>query len=345
MNIGKFRLNKLSSIVALSLLVILSLVFILYFVVLRPPTGSAQVKVVVQKGSTLDDVASLLVQKRIVRDARMFLLLANYRGVKGILAGNYDLRQGMAPSEALNVLARGPVITQYVVVVPEGFSIRQIAQCLSSNTKIDVDEFRGMAQNGAHSDSFKDYTFLKENTTATLEGYLFPKTYTVSEKTSAKELIQMMLDQFAQETAGLDFSAVQQQRDLARHQILTIASLIEAEAKIAEERPLIAAVIYNRLNKNMRLQIDATVQYALPERKPVLTAQDLKVDSLYNTYLHAGLPPGPICSPGFASIQAALNPAPVNYLYYVLTEPSGKHSFTDSYEEFLRQKQRAKQSQ
>ena len=118
------------------------------------------------------------------------------------------------------------------------------------------------------------------------------------------------------------------------YQVVVIASLIEKEAKVSEDRPLIASVIYNRLKRNMKLGIDATVQYALGHWKPVLTNKDLEVDSPYNTYKIAGLPPAPICSPGFESIRAALYPASTDYIYYILTGADGKHSFTADYQEF-----------
>lgn len=339
------KFKKLYGIFSLSAFVLALFTLFFYYLLLCPPPGKAKVQLTIEPGCKTDDVASILEKKGIVRSSRVFASLVHYRGIKGFLPGNYNLRQGMTYSEALNVLAKGPVIRQFVVTIPEGFTIYQIAERLANETKINGEDFKKLANNGAHLEDFEQYSLLKENPTQSLEGYLFPKTYTVTEETTAKEFIKMMLSQYEKETSGLNLSSVAQQRSLTSHNLLTIASLIEAEAKIAEERPLISAVIYNRLGKNMKLQIDATVQYALPTRKVNLNSEDLKVNSPYNTYLHLGLPPGPICNPGYASIQAATNPAAVNYLYYVLTDPSGKHTFTDSYEEFLKQKQRAKQNQ
>lgn len=191
---------------------------------------------------------------------------------------------------------------------------------------------------GEKVSSFK-FSFLPAGLT-TLEGYIFPKTYTFEKKTRPETIARRMLYQFQIETEALDWSILAQ-KNLTKHDIIIIASLIEEEAKVAEERPIIAAVIYNRLAKNMPLQIDATVQYALPERKAVLTYEDYKVDSPYNTYLRLGLPPGPITNPGLDSIKAALAPASVDYYYYVLTSPEGKHTFTRTYEEFLNAKKEA----
>jgi len=171
-----------------------------------------------------------------------------------------------------------------------------------------------------------------------LEGFLFPKTYTVTGKTSARALVNMMLSQYRKETKGLDWARATA-RGISQYQTLIIASLIEKEARLPEERPVIASVIYNRLNAAMKLQIDATVQYALGKWKQALSYKDLEVDSPYNTYKIKGLPPAPICSPGYESIRAALYPATTNYLYYILTSPEGRHSFTNDYQQFLRWKE------
>ncbi len=149
-----------------------------------------------------------------------------------------------------------------------------------------------------------------------------------------------MLDQFRAETSPIGLEGAER-LGITPYQAVIVASLIEREAVVDEERPLVAAVIYNRLRAKMRLQIDATVQYALPEWKEVLTYEDLKVDSPYNTYQHAELPPAPICNPGLKSIIAALQPADVDYLYYVATGEGGRHFFTADYQEFLRAKERA----
>jgi UPF0755 protein len=153
----------------------------------------------------------------------------------------------------------------------------------------------------------------------------------------------MLLNQFKADTSSIDWSKTQA-LGITPYKAVITASLIEREAAVDDERPLVAAVIFNRLKKDMLLQIDATVQYALPEWKDVLTYDDLKVDSPYNTYLHKGLPPGPICSPGLASLEAALNPANVDYLYYVATG-NGRHFFTSDYNEFLRVKNEVQKNQ
>jgi UPF0755 protein len=333
--------SKIYAVLGIALPLTLFLIFsTLYFLLIKPPAGDNQVHVKLERGSTAQDVGRLLMKQEVVRSQWFFRLAARWRGKKKFISGNYDLRQGMTVSEVLDRLSMGPIIKEYTITIPEGFTTHQIAARVSAQTKTDGAEFERLAQTGTKDPGFQGYPFLAANPTMTLEGYLFPKTYTFTENASPRDLVTIMLDQYEEETAGLVFG--NNQSALTSHQILTIASLIEAEAKVSEERPLISAVIYNRLAKNMKLQIDATVQYALPERKERLSSEDLKTDSPYNTYLHQGLPPGPICNPGLDSIKAALAPAQVNYLYYVLTDPDGRHSFTDSYQEFLNQKQKAK---
>ena len=326
----------------LLLLVFLALRSVIYPLILKPAGGSENVKIKIEPTNTVSDVASLLATKQVIRSSWIFVILARWQGVEGFPPGEYELRQGMGASQVLNTLRQGPKIKEYVVTIPEGFTIEQITGRISTETGIDEVEFRRLTKTSAHSENFESYSFLSENSTETLEGYLFPKTYTITEEHSAKDFIRIMLDQYQKETAGFELPPFARERNLNFHHLLTVASLIENEAKIAEERPLISAVIYNRLAKNMKLQSCATVQYALAERKAKLSTEDLKVESPYNTYLHSGLPPGPICNPGIVSIQAALNPAPVNYLYYVLTGSGGRHAFTDSYQEFLEEKQKVK---
>ncbi|MDD5747604.1 MAG: endolytic transglycosylase MltG [Actinomycetota bacterium] len=216
----------------------------------------------------------------------------------------------------------------YRVVVPEGLDTRQTARKVASQCEITYDEFMA-----ATNDDYSKKSFLK-GSNGTLEGFLFPKTYDVDSKTTAKGLILRMLDQFETETSPLDWSKASSM-GMSKYQILTIASLIEKEAKFSDERPIISSVVYNRIKKNMKLQIDATVQYSLGEWKPSLTYDDLKVDSPYNTYLYSGLPPGPICNPGIDSIRSALNPAQTDYIYYIVTSSEGRHSFTADYQQFL----------
>jgi UPF0755 protein len=168
----------------------------------------------------------------------------------------------------------------------------------------------------------------------TLEGYLFPDTYLVEPGADEADLITRMLQRMKQELASPEIAPLLKQSKYDLHQVLTVASLVEAEAEKDSERPLIAAVFYNRLRLHMPLESCATVEYALGQHKAALSVKDTYVDSPYNTYRHYGLPPGPICSPGHASILAALKPAKVDYLVFT-AKPDGSHYFTRTYKEHL----------
>jgi UPF0755 protein len=229
---------------------------------------------------------------------------------------------------------REPISRNFKVTLPEGLTLKQTASKVQEATegKITAGEFEAATREGGF-----DFDFLAD-ADGNLEGFLFPKTYDLTSRTSAREAVNTLLKQFQVETENLEWGRARS-LGVSRYQAVIIASMIEKEAKLPQDRPLIASVIYNRLKRNMKLGIDATVQYALGQRKPELSNKDLEVDSPYNTYKIDGLPPAPICNPGFESIRAALYPASNSFLYYILTGSDGKHSFTADYQEFVRWKE------
>lgn len=292
---------------------------------------SRQVRVTIRPGASTTGIARELADKGVVKNWALFSLYVRRRGAeRRLMAGEYVLNTGLSYPGALAELLKGPRIKYYRVTIPEGLTVAQTAQAVAEQTPIKEADFLAEATRGG-----RDYAFLRDNPSDSLEGFLFPKTYTMTGRMKAGDAVDVLLKQFDKESGALDFNAARQ-RNLNLYQILIVASMVEREVKVPDERAKVAAVVYNRLDRGMLLQIDATVQYALGEQKSELTYADLAVDSPYNTYLRAGLPPGPICSPGLASIEAALKPAPVGYLYYVLTSPDGRHTFTDSAEEFER---------
>jgi UPF0755 protein len=252
--------------------------------------------------------------------------------------GVYDLKTGMDYKSAIDVLSMGPPISYMTLAIPEGLTLAQIAKRVQEATGIPAKEFETAARTQR---SHYEYPFLSSNPTKSLEGYLFPKTYRVREGATTDQIIDIMLKQFGRETAALDISYASD-RGLTFHDVVTIASMVEREAKTSKDRPLVASVIYNRLKRGMRLEIDATVQYLLGN-KPRLLYSDLHIDSPYNTYRRKGLPPGPIASPGLAALTAAAGPKHTDYYFYVLTSRDGSHSFASNESEFLRLKRQAKQ--
>ncbi len=223
-----------------------------------------------------------------------------------------------------------PVVRVYKVTVPEGLTVKATAGRFAEATRgsITAEEFLEAATAGGYS-----YSFLEGVPAGNLEGYLFPNTYEVTSQTTARRAVKMMLKSFSKETDDLDWSRAEA-LGLSAYDVVIAASIIEKEVKFPQERPLVASVIYNRLKKNMKLGMCSTVLYALGEWKPELSIKDTQVDSPYNTYRIDGLPPGPICNPGFESISAALNPAATDYLYFLVTSPDGHHSFTADYKQF-----------
>lgn len=281
-------------------------------------------RVVVPQGASVREAADSLASAHVVRSPHLFRAYAWLRGGdRRIRAGTYDIRRGSSWSTVLAMLREGRGIV-HTVTVPEGFAIRQIAPLLAEKLGVPIDSVQAAVRDTA----LLQRLGLK---TPTLEGYLFPDTYAFPEGTTARQAVREMVRRFEQEwkpawTARLDTIG------MSRNDVMTLASIVEKEAKLPEERPVIAAVYMNRLKAGMLLQADPTVQYALPHHVSRLYYKDLRVKSPYNTYRHPGLPPGPIASPGVASIRAALYPANVPFKYFVAA-PDGHHEFRVTYRE------------
>lgn len=311
----------------------------------RPLTTVASgrsVTVTVPAGAGTAVIGTLLAKEGVVANPTAFRIRAGLAGADGKLrAGRYDFETGMSYGDAIDALMKGPPPRFVVVTIPEGFVIEQIAARLESALGIPRAETLELAQGGA-AEFADDHPYLRDAHEGSLEGYLFPKTYSVPADATARQVLEMMLDQFDVEFSAVDVS-VATAEGLSAHEIVTIASIIEREAKLAPERPVVSSVIRNRLSIGMRLEIDATIEYVLPGNRFRLTYKDLEIDSPYNTYRNAGLPPGPISSPGLASLQAAAAPASTDYLYYVLTGKDGSHTFATNKRDFLKAKERSKE--
>ena len=288
-----------------------------------------EIEVEIKEGMNLTQIAELLEKKSVVDNAFVFRLYVQQQGKeKNLLPGKYILKTGSEYEDVLNKITSGEKQVVYKLTIPEGFIVNQIKERILQDIPfIEGEEL----DNALNISNYNSYEFLKGM--ISLEGFLFPKTYDVTIEYSAENIIEMMLTQFQIEIQGLNWSYADE-NDYSRYDILKIASLIEREAYIPEERPLISAVIHNRLKIDMLLQIDATVRYALNKWDGIVTYVDTEIDSPYNTYKYTGLPPTPICNPGIAALEAALNPADVEYLYYVVVdENTHKHKFSTTFEE------------
>lgn len=303
-------------------------------------TGSSgpegKIVVVIPQGSSGSEVAGILTKEHVVRSALAFKVMARFRGfAHGFQAGTYtNLTTNMSVAGAIAALKKGPLPQKTLsAVFPEGLTLTQTAERVQDQLGIPMQQFLSAARSGKYGLP----PYLPKGA-STLEGFLFPKSYDFFAGVSAGDVIKKLLTQFGKEVRGLPWSDYRSLGLKSRYQVLIVASMIEREARFPEDRPKIAAVIYNRLKEHMALQIDATVEYALGTYKSRLTYEDLKVQSPYNTYLHQGLPPTPIASPGLASIEAALSPDGGHWLYYIVCDKEGHHAFTSSYSEFLRLK-------
>jgi len=301
------------------------------------PEGGGPVTVSVEPGDSLSSVSRKLKDSGAVGSATVFELQARIEGAgTEIKPGEYRIPPGDSNREILTALTEGGEESTVRVSLPEGLTLEQTAERVAAQGGVSEAEFRRAAGRTDYG-----YGFLEGENVESTEGFLFPKQYEFPEGTAAPRMVGRMLEQYVIETRGLELEGSGGGLDLSERQIVTVASLIEREAAGDEERAVIASVIYNRLREGMPLQIDATVQYALGESKEALSFEDLEVESPYNTYEREGLPPGPIASPGLASIRAALNPADTGYRYYVLDRDGESHTFTESYQEFLGAKERA----
>jgi UPF0755 protein len=315
----------------LVILVVLLVVGILFSVhaVVLPAGGSRTVFVNIPKGASACAIADLLARHGAIRSAFGFKILAFITGEsRKLKPGGYRLNTSMSPAKILSKIANGEVYAKWVTF-PEGFTIRQIGERLEACGLGKAARFSQLAHR--HASAFQTSFPLPSNS---LEGYLFPDTYLIPIGASEESVIRAMLTAFENKVVKPMADEIAAS-GMSLHQIITLASLIEREAKIPADRPLISAVLRNRLRSNMPLQCDATVLYALGEHKSRVLYKYLKINSPYNTYLYPGLPPGPIANPGLASIKAALYPANVDYMYYV-ARPDGSHIFSRTFEEHQR---------
>lgn len=339
---GRTRRRTLAVLVAVValLLVVAIPAFAVWSIALRSqtrvPAGRA-VELTIPDGAGTSAIADLLAGRGVVRNAVMFRIRMRLDGVDGRLRpGPYRLTTGMSIAAVERALLAGPALPTVRVTIPEGFTIERIADRLQAQAGISRADLIELATH--HAAEFAGrHPCLRDASTGSLEGYLFPKTYRFVRGGSARQAIETMLDQFDREIVRVDLAGARS-RGLSMCDVVIIASMIEREAKVPRDRALVSSVIRNRLDAGMKLEIDATVAYVLKVDRPRLLNRDIAVRSPYNTYLHRGLPPGPIASPGLASLDAAAHPADTLYLYYVRTGKDGSHTFTRTRAAFLKAK-------
>lgn len=288
--------------------------------------GGAEVRLFIRKGAPFREAAESLAARGVISSPGMFSRYAQLRGRdRSLRWGTYIVREAMGWERVLESLNAGRGVV-HTVTIPEGLMLIEIAPILAEALDLREDSVFAAARDTALLNRLGVPT-------PTLEGYLFPDTYSFPDRASARDAIRVMVERFeAQWDPAWD--SILPRAKLTRHEVVTLASIIEREVRWSEERPVIAAVYRNRLRVRMPLQADPTINYALGRRPGRVLFRDLRIDSPYNTYRNPGLPPGPIGSPGAASMEAALNPANVTYRFFVAAA-DGHHEFRNTYSEHL----------
>lgn len=319
--LNKIRLSTGIIILALTALCLPLLWLQDYAVRQGPDPGEKMVSVNIPHGTSLGGIKDILIRESLVRNDIRFELLALMQGCANSLkAGHYSFIAGSTPLEILRSLEDGDIIS-HNLTIPEGYTIKQIGRLLEERFAYNQEKFQELC---------RDRELIKSLGLEVkgLEGYLFPDTYQLTAGVPMKALIRKMVQRFQE--VYKELSPGEKDRvtgEFTRHEIVTMASIVEKETAVPAERPLVASVLINRLQRNMLLQVDPTVIYGIDKFKGSLSTADLLKDSPYNSYLNKGLPPGPICNPGRPALAAALKPADTSFLYFV-ARGDGSHEFS-----------------
>ena len=281
----------------------------------------------VRPGMSVSEIGKELYERGIIDSEMKFWWTAKLNGFENkVKSGTFAMQTGMTPRDALEILVYGNTVT-IRFTIPEGFSVRDIAQRLDDEGLVKADAFISLAK------TYRPYPYVEEheNVRYAVEGFLFPDTYEINGEFDAARIMEMMAENFDRRLTK-DMRDRAKEMNLSIYELVTLASLVEKEAYHEEDRPIIAQIFLKRLRIGMPLQADPTVQYLLNEPKEDLLYKDTEIESPYNTYQHRGLPPGPVANPGTASIEAVLWPAKTDYLYFV-ADREGHNYYSHTYEE------------
>lgn len=289
--------------------------------------------ITVENGMTAADIANMLHKEKLIKRPESFRLEARFMGLEGKLqAGKYEIEAGKSNSEIIDVLARGQVKT-VSFTVPEGYTVNKIAAKLAAEGLGDAEKFKEAARN------YTPYKYMETNNPDVIykaEGFIYPSTYLFTDGMTEKDMLATMVKEFNTQINHEKIGDAAEKADMQLRDIVTIASMVELEAVFKEEQPRIAGVFLRRLQIYMPIQSDTTIQYILGAQKEEITFADTEIQNPYNTYVNAGLPPGPIGSPSLDAIKAVLNPEQTDYLYFV-ADKDGHHRFTRTYDEHLQE--------
>ncbi|MDQ0339553.1 UPF0755 protein [Caldalkalibacillus uzonensis] len=300
-----------------------------------PAAEDEVLEVEIPMGSSTARIAQILHEQGLIKNEKLFYFYVRYLGVSDFQAGQYQLSPSMSAGEIIKELQEGRLHRETLrFTIPEGLTVEETAQRLEEQGVVDADRFLQVVNNG----DFSEFSFVQdipeaEDRKYRLEGFLYPETYEVYKGTTEEDIVRLLLEQF-EKVFKEEWHGALEEHGMTVYEAVTLASIIERETVVDEERKKISGVLHNRLEEGMLLQADATVLYALGEHKERVLYQDLEVDNPYNTYKYPGLPPGPIASPGLPSLEAAIFPAKHDYLFYVTKKDgSGTHYFSKTYAE------------
>ena len=307
--------------------------------------NTQEVKIVfisIPQGSSATDITSILDNKGVISSSLAYeIYLRNENMSDKLRAGEYEIANNLEFDELTEILLKGPPLKTYNITVPEGLWINETLESISSQTGFDVELLENSLVSGLVNSKYVylgDYSQLQN-----WEGLIYPNTYEINLEANGEDILQLMVTELENVVERI-FQDTELPFWIENYnQLFVIASLVEAESKLEEDRPLVASVIKNRLYDDMLLQIDATVLYALQKRKSQVLLVDLQVDSNYNTYKYTGLPPTPISGFGERSLLATLAAPESDFIYYLLTDKNGKMSFTNDYSDFINMKNKAKE--
>ena len=335
MNLNKDKSKKIIVVIS-SILIVLILMAAFVVIQIGPYNKNNQEDIVIDipSGSTVNQVSDILKENKLIKNKVLFKLYVRIsNNSSNLKSGKYLFNQTYSNKQIINDLALGRVYNDGIkITVPEGSTSAEIINLLVDNNLGEKEVYEKLVSN---PDEFKEtYEFLKEDDITSLEGFLYPSTYYFDEKESEKEILSHMLKIF-QSKYNEKLQKRQKELNKSLYEVVNLASIVEKEAVLDEDRPIIASVFYNRLDIGMPLQSDATIQYIFEERKKSITYDDLKINSPYNTYIVKGLPPTPIANPGIESIEAVLYPDDTDYLYFVATIDGG-NTYSKTYEEHIK---------
>ena len=322
--------------------ILLLVVMGLWFFFIPPSSIFLNKTITIKRGMPLRKISTLLEQEGIIWNRELFIGMVTLLGKKKeIKAGEYEFHTRMRPLEVLNSLVKGQ-IKEHLVTIPEGYTLSQIGQLLEDLSILSKSAFLQKASSLSfiatlglsHHFSSQAQDSSKSRSGLTLEGYLFPNTYHFIKEMEPEEVIRMMVQQF-QKTFGPDLLEQASHLGMHPYDAVILASIVEKETSLSEEKQMISAVFHNRLKRKIPLQSDPTVIYGIRDFNGNLTKEHLLTPTPYNTYLFLGLPPTPICNPGKESLWAALHPASVPYLYFV-SKNDGSHHFSENFDEHQR---------